>query len=252
LQGVRAQYRRIVGVEAGSLEPPPPAPILPAGLDEAVAIALDSNPDVRRLLQAEKAATQQVRIERSSLLPSVGIVSRIDRGYDSPSRGIDSDTTTTSAQVTIPLFEGGLANSRTRAARIGVERARQQTEETRRAVVAQVTRAWGDHLAAQRVIESSQKQLRANELAFEGVQEEQKVGLRTTLDVLNAQQELLNAQLAVVSAERDAYVAAHAVLSSMGRLDAEALSVNSPLYDPDEHRQRVRRTILSTFPAGVR
>ena len=112
--------------------------------------------------------------------------------------------------------------------------------------------AWNDYTASQRVIEASKEQVRANELALEGVEQEQQVGLRTTLDVLDAQQELLDSQLSVIRAERDSYVAAHGLLLSIGKLDAKSLSVNAPLYDPEDHRRAVRWTILSTRPADDR
>jgi outer membrane protein len=133
-----------------------------------------------------------------------------------------------------------------------VLRAKAQTEEVRRGVVSQTTSAWNDYAAAQRVIEASRSQVKANELALEGVEQEQQVGLRTTLDVLDAQQELLDSQLALVRAERDAYVAAHGLLLSIGKLDARTLGVNAPLYDPDDHRDAVSWTILSTRPARDR
>ena len=173
----------------------------------------------------------------------------MERDIDTFATGNTTDSQSAAAQVTIPLFEGGFARSRTRQAKIGVLRAQAQTEEARRSVVSQTTSAWNDYAASQRVIEASREQVRANQLALEGVEQEQQVGLRTTLDVLNAQQELLNSQLSVVQAERNSYVAAHALLQSIGKLDARSLGVNAPLYDPNDHRHAVSWTILSTGPA---
>ena len=244
-----AEYTRIVGQPANNLETPPEVAGLPTSLDEATAVALTANPDLRRFKENEAAARQQVRIERADLLPQVSIVGRMERDWDVSTPNFTSDSQSAAAQITIPLFEGGFARSRTRQAKIGVERAQAQTEEVRRQVVSVTTSAWNDYAASLRVIDSSKEGVRANQLALEGVQQEQQVGLRTTLEVLNAQQELLNSQLSVVRAERNSYVAAHALLQSIGKLDARALGVNAPLYDPDDHRHAVSWTILSTRPA---
>jgi outer membrane protein len=246
-----AEYARVVGQPASNLEPAPAVSGLPASLDEAVSIALDLNPDLRAFKENEKAARQQVRIARADLLPQVSIVGRMARDIDAQGPGVQADTQSAAAQISIPLFEGGFARSRTRQARIGVLRAEARTEEVRRGVVSQTTSAWNDYVASQRVVEASRTQAKANALALEGVEQEQQVGLRTTLDVLNAQQELLDSQLAVVRAERDAYVAAHGLLLAVGKLDAQGLGVNAPLYDPEDHRRRVSWTILSTRPADA-
>lgn len=252
LAASRAEYERIVGHVADGLESPPEVKELPASLDDAIAVALELNPDLRRFKENEAAARQQVRIERADLLPQISVIGRMARDIEPGAPNSNQESQTAVAQITIPLFEGGFARSRTRAAKIGVLRARSQTEEVRRSVVSQATSAWNDYAAALQVVASSKEQVRANQLALEGVEQEQQVGLRTTLEVLNAQQELLNAQLSVVTAERDAYVAAHSLLAAIGKLDARTLGVNSPLYDPEQHRRAVGWTILSTKPTRVR
>lgn len=244
-----AEYARIVGKPAENLEPAPAVAGLPATLDEAVSVALDLNPDLRQSREGEKAARQAVRIARADLLPQVSVIGRMARDLDTQAPGVTVESQSAAAQISIPLFEGGFARSRTRQARIGVLRAEARTEEVRRGVVSQTTSAWNDYTAAKTVINASKEQVRANQLALEGVEQEQQVGLRTTLDVLDAQQELLDSQLTLVRAERDAYVAAHGLLLAIGKLDAQGLRINAPLYDPAEHGRAVRWTILSTRPA---
>jgi outer membrane protein len=250
LEASRANYAQVVGASPGSLTPPPPAPALPEAFDVAVETALAANPDYLRLKAAERAAVQQVRIDQSSLLPSVSVVGRADRAFDQGIRGAESEGLSATAQVSVPLFDAGILRSRVRQSKTVLDRARSQTEETRRAVVANVSDAWNGHTAARRQVEASRKQESAAKLALEGAEQELQVGLRTTLDVLNAQQEFLEAQLAVVSAERNAYVAAHALLQSVGALDAQTLGVNAPLYDPNEHKRAARRAILANDPSG--
>ncbi len=255
LEASRANYAEVIGRPPGALAPAPAAPAAPASLEEAVELAVALNPDLRRLEQVERSARNQVRIEASGLLPTVSVVGRADRSEDflaTSGQGRDVDSLSATAQVSIPLFEGGFNWSRVRQARSNADRARDQVEETRRQVVSGVTSAWHALAATEQVIQSSREQERAAALALEGAQEELKVGLRTTLDVLDAQQELLNAQLAVVRAERDNYVAAHQLLQLIGRLDAETLGLDVALYDPNRHRRAVRWKIVGGSPPDKR
>ena len=249
LEASRGRYLQVVGEAPGALEPPPPAPPLPRDLNAAAEQALELNPQIRDAAANERLAAAQVGIERSALLPQLSAVARWDQAENSSGPDIRSEGASATAQLTVPLFEGGFSRSRVRQSRLEQQRANALSEEARRAVISQLTDVWNAHLSAERTVFSAQEQVRANSLAFEGATEERSVGLRTTLDVLNAQQELLNSQLASVQAERDAYVAAHSVLAAIGLLDARALGVNVPLYDPDQHARRVSRTILSTEPA---
>lgn len=252
LEASKAAYEQIVGVAPGPLAAPPGIVGLPKDLSEAVSIALEASPVLERARQGEAAAREVVKIEGADLLPNLSIVGRFDRTFDQAGSGVDQDIATATAQLSIPLFEGGLARSRTRAAKIGVERAQAQVEEARRAVIAQVVGAWNDYQATLRVIEASRRQVDANTLALEGVTLESEIGERTTLDVLNARQELLEAQLQLVRSDRDSYVAAHALLAAIGRLDARGLSLNVTAYDPQKHREAVRWQVFSTDPASPR
>jgi outer membrane protein len=248
LESSRAQYARIIGAPPVGLEAPPQPPAIPATVDAAIDAAVAANPELQRLRKSEEIARRQVAIEAAGLKPDLSIVGQLGRTIDGAGRGIESDSTSASAQLTIPLFEGGLARSRTRQAKINLTRARIQSEEARRAVVSNVTASWNDLNAARRVIDASREQERAAKLALDGAEQELQVGLRTTLDVLNAQQELFDAQLNVARAERDAYVAHHRLLQSIGALTPQSVGVNESLYDPNKSLRRVKATILSTKP----
>ncbi len=240
LDGSRAAYVRVVGQAPGELAPVPPAPGLPPNLTRAVEIGLDRNPEIDRAAAAVRSADASARVAVSDLLPRVDVTARASR--DEP--GFGTTTTTDSAQafatLRVPLYEQGLARSRVRQARIETDRARLLEEDARRAVTQAVARLWGEVEAARRVIEASRQQVAAAEIALEGANEELAVGLRTTLDVLDAEQELLEANLALIAAERNAYVASHQLLAAMGALDLETLGVNISLYDPLQHRDAVR------------
>jgi outer membrane protein len=235
LEGSRAAYREVVGQVATDLESPPPAPPLPQNLDEAIAFALNNNPSIVAAEAAVAIAVAQVQVERAALRPQVSVVGSAQRAWEQNLPDQRTDSLSATAQVTVPLYEGGFARSRMRQARLNVERAEAEAEAARRQVVGDVTAAWSSVLAARLVIQASNEQVRANTMAFEGVEQEQQVGLRTTLDVLNAEQELLESRLTLVRAERDAYVAAHQLLGAIGALSPQMFGVNEDLSDsPDD------------------
>jgi outer membrane protein len=245
LEASRANYLQLVGNPPGELAPPPPTPPLPETLDGAVDQGLKANPDYLRLVETARAARAQIMIERADLLPQLSVTGRLDHSYEDRQRvggrllG-DVDSASAVAQLTIPLYQGGLARSQVAQARDLYHRADLSAAAARRQVVADVTNAWNDLDAARQTIAASREQVEANQLAYDGAVQEREVGLRTTIEVLNAQQELLDSRVSLVRAERDAYVAAGVLLQSAGALDPKALGVNASLYDPDKHRKAVR------------
>lgn len=245
-----ATYRQVIGHAPGVLAPPPPLPPLPAIAEEAVRIALANNPDLVAIGRQEVAAGYDVRVAQAGRLPTVsGVVSNTyinelggsgtdpSSGTAFPSTGTQ---TTAGLNVRLPLFQGGLPAARTRQAQALQGQLTEQVVGTERAVV-QVTRAaFATYEAAQKSIESQTVAVQANELALEGARAEQSVGTRTILDVLNAEQELLNSQVALVSAKRNAYVAGFQLLNAMGQAEAQDLGLDGgPLYDPLANYRRV-------------
>ena len=234
----RARYARVTGTEA--VDPQPVAMVagLPDALADAAESALSANPDLRAAQYSEIAAEQGVRVARGALRPDVSVSASATEGRESDFSGQAQGSATVRAQVSVPIFTGGLNRSRVREARAAADVARLSQLTVRRQVIEGVTNAWNNYLAAQAVIESSREAVRANEIAFEGVEQEAFVGLRTTLDVLNAEQELLNSRLELVRAERDLTVAAYALLQAMGLLDAEQLQLPVEMSDeiPVEER----------------
>jgi outer membrane protein len=249
LEGSRARYVEVVGEVPEGLSAPPVAASVPADLDAALNAALSSSPQVLSSEAAVRIAEAQVRVDVSTLLPQVSVVGSASRNRETSSPNVETDSMSAVAQVSVPLFQGGLAASRVRQSRINAERARADLEVARRQAISDVTSAWSALLAARQATEASKQQVEANTLAFEGVELEQEAGERTTLDVLDAEQELLDARLALVRTERDTYVAAHALLAAAGQLDAASLGVNVPLYDPNDHERAAMRRFFSLSPA---
>lgn len=247
----RAAYERIVGQYPGTLEPEPPLPALPADLEAAYEAAMDSNPDVIAAAFQEEAAGAAVRSARGALLPSVSISASASSGDSYPSgpfefEGSSSTTEQTSitGRISIPLFSGNALSSQVRSARQNESAARLSLRDTERRAREAVSSAWSAYLASVSQTESTAEQVRANELAYEGVEAEAAVGLRTTLDVLNAEQELLNARLAQVQAQRNAYVAGFRVLQAVGAVNPENLALDVEVYDPSVNLRRVKRQFL--------
>ena len=238
LAASRASYERVVGVLPGGLVQPEVLPSAPDGLSEAVLTAQDRNPQLIAAVFNERAAERGVEVARGALRPEVSLQARASESRESDFSGQAVGSSSITAQVSVPIFTGGLNRSRVREALAGADQARLQVTVARRQVIEGVTNAWNGLLAAQAVIESSREAVRANEIAFEGVEQEAFVGLRTTLDVLNAEQELLNSRLELVRAERDLYVASYTLLQAMGLLSAEELDLTVELYDASRSQTR--------------
>jgi outer membrane protein len=239
-------YRRVIGRRPDALAPPPPLPPLPATPEEAVRIALVNNPDLVAVTRQASAAGFDVRVAHAGRLPTVsGVVSGT---YINALGGNEGPLASTGTQTTaglnarIPLYQGGLPAARIRQAQALEGQFLEQMVATERAVVSNTRSAFASYQAAQNAIASNVVAVSANELALEGARAEQSVGTRTVLDVLNAEQELLNSQVALVTARRDAYVAGFQLLNAMGQAEADDLGLEGgPLYDPLGNYRRVAR-----------
>lgn len=230
-------YRRVIGHEPGDLQPPPPLPPLPATPDEAVRIALTANPNLHAIRYQAAAAAYDVRVAEGSRLPTLAGVA--SENYVKSLSGSQSNFPTAGNQTTvglsarIPLYQGGLPAARIREAQSQQGQLIEQSVGTERSVIDQTRSAFANYRAANDAIASEEVAVKANQLALEGARAEQTVGTRTVLDVLNAEQELLNSQVALVTARHDAYVAGFQLLESMGQADAGGLGLSGgPLYDP--------------------
>ncbi len=244
LTSSEANYRAVVGHAPGQLAPPPPLPPFPATSDESVRIALANNPDLIAITRSARAAGYDVRVAQAGRLPTLsGVLSGTyitalgDRQPGFPDTGTN---TSAGLSARIPLYQGGLPSARIRQSQALEGQLLEQVVGTERAVVSQARSAFADYDAAQRAIQANTIAVQANELALEGTRAEQSVGTRNVLDVLNAEQELLNSQVLLVTAKRDAYVAGFTLLNAMGAADAADLGLDGgPLYDPLGNYRRV-------------
>jgi len=248
LAASRAGYTRVTGVEPVQLVNASPAGGVPSEFEDAVEGALARNPDLLASRFAEIAADQGIRIARGAMLPDVTLRASVSEGRENDFSGMGRGSSSITANVSIPIFTGGLNRSGVREAETLADQARLSSLTVRRQVVEGATNAWNNYLAALAVIESSREAVRANEIAFEGVEQEAFVGLRTTLDVLNAEQELLNSRLGLVSAERNLTVASYALLRSMGLLDAGSLGLPVEREDVAARFEQARAANFDLIP----
>lgn len=250
LEGSEENYRRVIGELPEELTPPPALPPLPRTPDEAVEIALANNSDLVSIAAQARAAGRDVSVARADRLPTVSGVGGTDAtnylgtadeqfAVGAPNQVFQGRV---GVQARIPIYQGGLVGARVRQAQAIQSQLLERGVEIERLVVANTRAAFASYQAAVEAIESNQIAVNANTLALEGTRAEQTVGTRNVLDVLNAEQELLNSQVALVTARRDAYVAGFALLNAMGKAEAEDLNLDGgTLYDPLDHYKRTRK-----------
>lgn len=247
-----AVYRRVVGVEPRQLSPGTlPERLIPGSVDAAVAAALEDNPNITAARHALDAAQAQVRLVEGELLPTLGVRGSVNQRWDSSVSGDRTTSAQVVAQLDVPLYQGGEVHARVRQAKEIAQQRRFELELVRDQVRAAVIAAFGQLEASIAQIEAAQAQVTAAETALTGVREEARVGQRTTLDVLNAQQELLNARVNLITAQRDRVVAGYSVIQAMGRLTPARLSLGTQIYDPSVHLQQVQGLWYGTqTPSG--
>lgn len=245
----RERYIQVVGKAPADLQAPPPLPGLPAGAEDAVQFALDHNPDLIAAHERSKAAGFDVRSTSAGRLPRVSVFAGADYSdtlgtNNVPLASQSSSSASAGVRMTVPLFQGGLPAAQRRQAQAREGAALEQEIAIERGVIANVRAAYAQWQAAHSLIDSSQTAVDAAELSLEGVRAENTVGNRTILDILNAENELLNAQVQLETARRNAYVAGFSLLAAMGRAEARDLGLDGgTLYDPEVNYERVRGKI---------
>ncbi|HMO76525.1 MAG TPA: TolC family outer membrane protein [Sphingopyxis sp.] len=248
----REAYIRLVGEAPVDLEAPPQLPGLPATVEDAVAIALNNNPDIEAADQLVHASRADIGVARAGRLPRLSATT--GAGYNNnlnsiPAANTTAENATSSAQaglsLTIPLFQGGRPAAQVRQAQSRSSQAIENYVAVERDVIAQTRGAYAAWQANEQIIAATQQAVSANALSLEGVRAENSVGTRSILDILNAEQEYLNTQVQLVSARRNAYVAAFSLLAAMGKAEARDLGIEGgPLYDPEVNYRRVRGQIF--------
>src|SRR5712671_2779516 len=237
----RANFRRIIGNEPENLAPGSPVDrYLPGSLPGAVDLGLVENPNVTAAMFGIDVNYLQVKVNEGALLPTVTFQASVQQSYEQQLTIFRSFGASAIAQLSVPVYQGGAEYSLIRQSKETLAQQRLVLEQTRDQTRANTVTAWGQLVAGKAQVASSQSQVTASEIALNGVREEAKAGQRTTLDVLNAQQALVNARVALVTAQHDRVVASYAVLSAVGRLSPIVLNLPTTTYDPSVHYHQVR------------
>ncbi len=245
----KENYIALVGHEPGDLEPPPPLPNLPETPDQAVDLALMYNPDLLAAKERSDAAEFDIKTARATNMPRVSTYAQGryvnfhgTLGGNIPGTNFvqEQSTAEVGIRATMPLYQGGRPAAQIRQAQARSGQAYEQQIAVERDVISQTRASYSSWRASERVIHSSERAVAAASLSLEGVRAENSVGNRTILDILNAEQELLNAQVQLVTARRDSYVAGFSLLAAMGRAEARDLGLEGgPLYDPEVNYDRI-------------
>lgn len=240
----RARYKEIVGSAPGTLIADRALPALPETVEEAIAIAFENAPAFEIVQQEEKASRREIQIAQGARLPTVSLTASYSRADEPSSFIIQDEQWSYGIRATIPIFQGGLEFSRLREAKALNARDRARVVATERNVEAQVTAVWDQLFEARSRIESATAQAGANEQALEGVRREAELGVRTTLDVLNAEQEYLNATVSLASAKRDEQVAAYALLTAIGLFTIDAAMVTTDVVSADDAPEADKMAVI--------
>lgn len=247
LQASMAGYRQIVGVEPRNLRPARSIEtLLPARVERAVEISQLEHPAIASALHAVDSASAAVKVAESALYPTASITAAVNRDLDV--QGMGGSKTFSAAilgQINVPIYQGGMEYASVRQAKEQLGQARLAVDIQRNQVRANVVTAWGQLTASKAQIRSTAAAIGAAEIALKGVRSEAVVGQRTTYDILVAQQNLLNARVAHVQAQRDRVVASYSVLAAMGLLTATELRLE-PTYDPTLHFDQVKGRLFGT------
>ncbi|WP_238270013.1 TolC family outer membrane protein [Methylobacterium cerastii] len=234
-------YRQNIGVEPRQLAPGRPLDrYVPKNLDSAIAIGLQEHPQILSALHAVDAAEAQVKVLEGILYPTVSLQGAVRQAFDQQLPGYNAVTASIVGRVSIPLYQGGQEYAQIRQQKEVVGQTRIQADLVRDQVRAQVVDFWGRLEAAKAQVIAAQAQVQANEVALNGVREEARVGQRTTLDVLNAQQELLNARVNLITAQRDRVIYSYGVVQAIGRLTVRYTAVPVAAYSAKVHYDQVK------------
>ena len=239
----QALYVQVVGNSPGRLIHPPPIDrLLPRNREDAVALSRKEHPSILAAMYDSDSAQYGTRIAESSLWPHVNVQAGISRSRndDTTLGSKGTDNASILGQANVPIYDGGLAASQVRQAKEVATMSRivlaQIRDQTQTAVLA----AWVTFEGAKIALTAAEAEVRAATVALSGVQKEAQGGQRTTLEVLNSQQDLMTARARQIGAQRDRTIAAHALLSTIGRLDVKTLALPTPAYAPEIHYHQVR------------
>jgi len=242
LTASEAIYQEVIGnpPDLSGLAPPETLAALPGRQDDVVGAALDSNPDVISARFDQSAAEHQIAVSRGQLLPEAFLTGEARHSRDLGSSDNDTDFVRGAVEATVPIYQQGRVSSQVRQSKQISSQRRSEVERSARGAERRAVDSWTELETARAQSESFRAEVRSTEIALEGVRQENAVGARTILDILDAEQEFLDAQVNLIRAQRDEIVAGYAVLAAIGRLTARDLALNVDPYNPEDDYRAVR------------
>ena len=236
-------YTQVIGEAPSQLAPASPVDrLVPTTEPGAIETANHEHPAVLGAGYDVDVAQTSIKLAESSLLPTVSVQASASRAVqtDSSLTTAASDQASVLGQINVPIYDGGMAASQTRQAKEVTSQSRLVLEQVRNQSRTAVVSAWVSNEGTKIALKATESEVRAAEIALAGVQREAKGGQRTTIDVLNAQQDLTNARSRLIQAQRDRIIASYTLLSAVGRLDVHTLNLGTPDYLPEVHYHQVR------------
>jgi outer membrane protein len=246
VQTAFATYIRVIGYPPTKLVEPQPLKLPVSNQAQAVQLAAANNPSVIAAMFQDAAARDAIDVAFSSLMPTLSLQGSAFQQTNSTIAGQSINGGQIVASLSVPVYQGGSEYATVRAARQTEQGTRKTLDNTRRAAIQQAVQAWETLTAAKATVQSTRVQIQSNQVALEGVEREAIVGSRTTLDVLNAQQALLNSQVTLVQNLASYVTATYTLASAIGRLTARDLSLNVPLYDETAYYNAVKNRLFGT------
>ena len=248
----RAVYRQAIGLEPGKLTAASPVDrFIPTARATAVSVGATQHPTVAAAQYTVDAAAQQVKVAESALAPTVSLQGNVQQNNSSALATYQSFSASLLGQVVVPIYQGGSEYSLVRQAKETLGQQRLSLDVARDQARVGVLQFWALTEAAKHSLDTAQAQVKETEAALNGVSEEARLGQRTTLDVLNAQQELVGARVNLISAQRDRIVNSYSLLAAIGHLSPQVLGLKIPIYDTQVHYQQVRDAWFGVrTPAG--
>ncbi|WP_375784063.1 TolC family outer membrane protein [Bradyrhizobium sp. Pha-3] len=239
----QATYAQVVGSAPSQLRPAETIDrLLPRSREDSIALAVREHPAVMAAGYDVDVASTSIRVAESSLMPNVTLQGSVSKNRDSDTSlsTFGTDQASVIGQITQPIYDGGTAASQTRQAKEVAAQSRLVLDQVRNQAKTAVVSAWVANEGAKIAVSASESEVKAAEVALAGVQKEAAGGQRTTVDVLNAQQDLITARARLIGAQRDRVIASYTLLSAVGRLDVKTLNLKTPDYLPEVHYHQVR------------
>ncbi|MEE9314195.1 MAG: TolC family outer membrane protein [Rhizobiaceae bacterium] len=241
LEGAKAVYFQLIGRRPSNLRwPSGPTNLYPGSLNSALSTGINQHPAIRLAMHSVDASAFNVKVQEGAFLPTLSLQGNANKSFNRSSQGSRDSSVSARLNLSVPIYQGGLASSKVRESKEGLAQSRIQVDVARDQVRAAIINAWSQLSSSRANVSANRQQVKASRLALSGVVEERNVGQRTQLDVLNQQSQLLTAQLSLLTARKGQVDAGYALAAAIGRLNSRNLRLTVRHYQPKKHYRAVK------------